>query len=505
MSSLSEARSATAICREVARATWAKVHGGAECPENRIPTPEVLAGWLPQCAAVDATVVLIDSRGRNLRGAWTLGAPTARPANGTGKREPPDKHPLLLVLEEEPRRLRDGTRSTQPGEGWWGTIELAHKLWLKTRTVGSKPPRHPLSTLIDAWQRLAPVPAEWDAQKYPVMPGTLAGRSGGLRPLMVANDLRQLPLDLTGGTGEPPRQLWLGFEQPEPDRVPVLPLVAFDRRGGVSMTRGPGAAHAIRLYVEALLALPADLRRAGYGPPVSLHAKLRNVVAGLWPRGWQRGRDWPRLMAGFDELRKLGVEWDHDGTGGVWFAVTVRSVPRNAQLDDMVRFEVLLPPGSGPGPMVSRAHLRLLGLDSAPAYRLYLSLCWYWDHYGTVGGRLIGVDAPQRRNSKRSPVQPVKVGGRLVNPATLHHYPALSPDDLATMSYAPADIAPVDSSTRRTQRQRARKALDRVALQTGAVVLPATGTDVHVLPPAEHKAAHDSKADLWHHVKNRLT
>ena len=49
------------------------------------------------------------------------------------------------------------------------------------------------------------------------------------------------------------------------------------------------------------------------------------------------------------------------------------------------------------------------------------------------------------------------------------------------------------------------KALDRVALQTGAVVLPATGTGVHVLPPAEHKAAHDSKADLWHHVKNRPT
>ena len=53
---------------------------------------------------------------------------------------------------------------------------------------------------------------------------------------------------------ETPRQLWLGFEQPEPERVPVLPLVAYEQEGGVSMTKGLGAAHAIRLYVEALLA-----------------------------------------------------------------------------------------------------------------------------------------------------------------------------------------------------------------------------------------------------------
>ena len=142
--------------------------------------------------------------------------------------------------------------------------------------------------------------------------------------------------------------------------------------------------------------------------------------------------------------------------------MTVRSVPRDAQLNDLVQFEVLLPPGSGPGPMVAREHLRLLGLDSAPAYRLYLSLCWLWDHYGTVGGRLIGADVPQRRDRKQPPVQPVKVGGRLVNPAALERYPVLSPDDLATMAYAPADLA-ADGDLRRQQRQRARKALERIA------------------------------------------
>lgn len=80
----------------------------------------------------------------------------------------------------------------------------------------------------------------------------------------------------------------------------------------------------VRLYVETLLAVPPELRRIGSGAPAVLRAKVRDVVAGLWPRGWQRGRDWPRLLGGLDEMRRLGVEWEYGGTGGVWFAVTRR-------------------------------------------------------------------------------------------------------------------------------------------------------------------------------------
>ena len=381
-----------------------------------------------------------------------------------------------------------------PGDTEWWTGER----WLSfavlflsdlvTAMLAANRPQDGLTALVDAWQRFTPVTAQWDTRSHPILPGALASRDGGLRPLLVANDPRQLSLDLTSGT-ETPRQLWLGFEQPGPKRVPVLPLVAYEHEGGVSMTKGVGAAHAIRLYVEALLAVPPESRRVGQGPPASLYARLRNVVAGLWPRGWQRSRDWPRLLAGFAELRKLGVKWEHDGAGGVWFAVTVRTVPSDAQLDDWVRFEVLLPPGSGPGPMVSRAHLRLLGLDSEPAYRLYLSLCWLWDRHGTAGGRLIGADPPTRKGHQVE----VNVGGRLVNPVALYHYPLLSPDHLAQMAYSTADLAAEGSSTRRTQRQQAREALDWVADQTGAVVVPAPGASgtVQVLPAASHRAAYD--------------
>ena len=133
-----------------------------------------------------------------------------------------------------------------------------------------------------------------------------------------------------------------------------------------------------------------------------------------------------------------------------------------------------------------------------------------WDRHGTAGGRLIGADPPIRKGQ----VEGVNVGGHLVNPVALHRYPALSPDHLAQMAYATADLAAEGSSTRRTQRQQAREALDRVADQTGAVVVPAPGAvvvpapgavvvpapgaagTVQVLPAASHKAAHDGKDDL---------
>ena len=353
------ARTADEVCAAVADVEWFNAHGEA-APEH--PTPAALATWLPECSA--------DAR-TEADAALTAVLTAAEVAPPFG--EAPERYQwapvgaLLFALAAD----LSAPIPDRPGHDLEYTLmlrlEATNAAW---RAAGG---RHPLAPLVAAWQRRPP-PAEWDSREHPVLSGTLAGRDGGLRPLVMANDPRQLPLSLMGGSE--PRQLWLGFEQPEPD-VPVLPLVAFDRRGGISMTSGAGAAHAIRLYVEALLAVPPDRRNDG--SPIPLRAKLRDVVTGLWPRGWQRGRDWPRLLAGLDELRRLGVEWEHGGTGGVWFAVTVRSVPReDAPLDDLVQFEVQLPPGSGPGPMVAREHLRLLGLDSAPAYRLYLSLCWLW-------------------------------------------------------------------------------------------------------------------------------
>ena len=54
------------------------------------------------------------------------------------------------------------------------------------------------------------------------------------------------------------------------------------------------------------------------------------------------------------------------------------------------------------------------------------------------------------------------MGGHLVNPAALRWYPALSPDDVAAMSYASGDLV-TSGERRRKQRQRGREALHLVA------------------------------------------
>ena len=371
-------------------------------------------------------------------------------------------------------------------------------------------------------QRVSPVSAQWDERQHPTLPGTLTDRNGGTRQLVtVTGDMRQLSLGFYDANHTEPDQLPLpGIEPVQPSPVPVLPFVApFDHAGGTSMTQGRGAAHSLRLFVETLLAVPPELRRST-GTPTAMTCTLRQLRDALWPRGWQRGRDWPRLMAGLDDLSRLGVEWElPNGQGGVWYTVTVRSRPRDgALLDDVFRFEVLLPPGSHHGPMIDRTHLRLLGLDSAPAFRLYLALCWLWDTHGTYRGRLIGPtvrkverdDAglirdvrgrrvtehngtPSRRATHK---RAVPTGGRIVNPAALEQYPALSPDDLAAMAYAPADLA-IAGTRRRDQRRYARKALNLVKEVVGCSVIPAKRPDgmaacIRVLPPETHKAAHDT-------------
>ena len=473
----------------------------ALAPADRIPSPADLADWLPECppdAAAEAAALLaaVFDDGRHwhwriIDGDHLVAFGPAVPPSGT-----PDDM------------------------GYLANLRTVHCAWCD---LPAPRPRHPLTPLVRAWAD-APLPAAWDERRHPVMPGALAGREGGTRTLhVVSGDLRQLALGFNGtGQTEPATASLPGIEPVQPAPVPVLPFVApYDRAGGASMTQGGGAAHALRLFVETLMAVPPELRRTDTGPPASLTCTLRQLVGALWPRGWQRARDWPRLVAGIAGLNRLGVEWERsDGHGGIWYTVTVRSAPRDgALLDDVFRFEVLLPPGSTQGPMVDRTHLRLLGLDSAVAFRLYLALCWLWDAHGTYDGRLIGATVPEverdtagyvldargeivterggRPTRRATHKRAVQTGGRIINPAAMERYPALSPDDLAVMAYAPADLAADGSARRRDQRRVARKALDLIAKLTGAAIVPAERPDgvtgcVRVLPPATHKAAHDA-------------
>ena len=74
------------------------------------------------------------------------------------------------------------------------------------------------------------------------------------------------------------------------------------------------------------------------------------------------------------------IPW-HDpetGRGDLRRVVSVGGIPRGpGALDDMVRMIVDLPPGSGPGPLVS-PKLGEWGAKSAPAYTAMLNLAYRW-------------------------------------------------------------------------------------------------------------------------------
>ena len=179
-----------------------------------------------------------------------------------------------------------------------------------------------------------------------------------------------------------------GFEVADSEG-PALPLALYQlgedypERGG-----GPAAPLALRLFVEAVLAAPYDERNAGQ--PVVLQVTLRDLLDRLYP-GPRRPRPneyWPRLMSAVEALDTMDarIPW-HDpetGRGDLRRVVSVGGIPRGpGALDDVVRMIVDLPPGSGPGPLVSPT-LGEWGAKSAPAYTAMLNLAYRWFYPGVT-------------------------------------------------------------------------------------------------------------------------
>ena len=387
------------------------------------------------------------------------------------------------------------------------TLDLA-----KQREVGGvtdAPPAHRTTPVSGQ-----PVPAK-DHQNG-IMPQTMANVHDVTR-VSVSVDIRHLPLGFSEDledSGYLP-----GLEPPsEKPIVRSLPLVLFDAGGGESLTQGNGAPVPLRLFVDILLCLPPEIRRSGRLQKVFF--TLRQLRDAIWPNGWQRGRDYPKLVHAMNYLTTSGVPWK----GGIWRPITVRNVP--VELDDKATFDVELPPGSGRGPLVSRPAAHQLGLISAPAYRLYLNLTGYWDQFGTYNGRLISptirmvrrnkagylIDArslivtekgkPTRRASHPRAVEIVAEDGtplRERNPA-ISKYPPITSDQLARMAYAEHDLY---NGIRRMRKETRDKALPKVLEVTGATMEVVADHpeghryNIRVLPSEKHKMAHDALMNYY--------
>ena len=364
----------------------------------------------------------------------------------------------------------------------------------------------------------APASKPLENRTHGVMPQTMTNVHDVARMQVIA-DMRHLALGFHRFNRDSNDSGYLPGLAPalEKPLVQSLPLLLFDAGGGESLTQGNGAPVPLRLFVDIMLCLPPEIRRrVGHQ---RMFATLRQLRDAIWPNGWQRGRDYPKLVRAMDSLTTSGVPWE----GGYWRPVTVRNIP--VDLDDVAIFDVELPPGSGRGPLVNRPSAHQLGLISAPAFRLYLNLTGYWDRFGTFNGRLIGptvrkvkrneagylIDArdqivtengkPSRRATHPSAVELFAEDGTLLrerNPA-VSKYPPITPDQLAYMAYAEHDLR---NGMRRMRQEARDKALAKVLQETGATVESVTDhpegrlNTIRVLPSERHKVIHDAMKQL---------
>ena len=191
-------------------------------------------------------------------------------------------------------------------------------------------PRHPLAPLIDAWfQRPTMSEVEIETRKdsriLPVVRDRKLPILGGLTRRRTLNDLQLPMLPNT--------------------KAPSVPLLnAVDAAVGLPiMARGRGAPLQARLFVYAALAVQLEDRKL---PDVPLPLSVRTLRDMLWPNGWEKRHDWPRLREALFKARDVAIR---DSDGALWFPLALAKLPPELDggpdLDDVV----LLKPESTEG------------------------------------------------------------------------------------------------------------------------------------------------------------
>lgn len=242
--------------------------------------------------------------------------------------------------------------------------------------------RHPLAPLVDAWQRLAPVPAEWDARQWRNVPAPVVGTRHVWDSHPAAPPADQ------------PRFEVAYLPTLDPDADSRLPLAMLDLFTAAA-SRGSGGPVPVpaRIGWEVVLALDSAARIGG---PARLDCTLADLHRRVYPATprWQK-RHGPAMVRGLFNLDAARVRWRGDATGGLYPLVEVYRLPTQPLPAERAVFLSHLSPGSQQGPQADSELLRRLAVASARQHRMMLSAYCLWDRYGTVNGRLIAPTRPQ--------------------------------------------------------------------------------------------------------------
>ena len=366
-------------------------------------------------------------------------------------------------------------------EGECNIAELAYE-W-RLLDEGKRPP-FPVSTILRAWKdRPTPVDPERRPTKILAEPLRYARPTQGILPI------KGLDVPVLGQ--QPGRQAALpGLEQTPGAVVPVLPLHIAEYSKA-----GSGAAITPRLWFGFQMALPREIRD---GREARLNFTLRELVSWLWPNGWERRHDLPRLAQGLHDLNQLGIVYERVK----WLLVRPVKTPTwETRLDDSLRVDVTSLPGSDRGPMIDTVRLWQLGTRAGVPWRAWIRLAYLWDAakrdnggfriYATRPEVLRGPDGVIL-NATGNPVatpdgrpatnwnhpSAVHTGRQERNPQA-DRLPILDNRDLAHLGFDDNEVKQV------TLRQRAKETRSwlREMESLGAVTLEWQGDNVRVLEP----------------------
>ena len=503
-----------------ARRNWAAAnpHAG-ECSESMIPDEAALAEFVSPGAAANAVAMMVFA-GPEFAGDYTRamldGDHTREGSNTFIRREMADMLARTsAVIDTPPGDTTWGIEGgALPGSDdkrvlavWWmvgalGKVEFARLDEIHVAWEARPGAKHPLGPLVRAWQQ-RPIDVNPDTREIGIMPKPAASiRSMHETGRLFAN----LPRQAKPGRVETHEDMFNNLPElkANPNEiVPSLPLILFDAAGGKSTQPGRGAPLALRLFVETMLSTDRALRNGGRAQRLAI--TLDDLIELLWPNGWTGpGRDAAKLERAIWLVDNAFVPWSKpDGTsGGMWKMVSVRNVPDMRNRKSALIMEIDMPPGSHVGPMVHRPTLRKWGVDSAPAYRLALSLAYIWNERLTANGRRIPPRIPEvRRNnagyildatgniitakgkpathwSTRGAIQT----GKYLRNEHLDRLPALTDDDLVNMAFGDADRR--DPAKQRNRRRQARAAL-RAMVEANDVVAVENGEGKTLIEPPE--------------------
>ena len=281
----------------------------------------------------------------------------------------------LIIARFYGRMVYPTGRISGPNEDLGIGTQNAYLLELWNSTPVEERPRDgfPLEILYLAWRNRPKLVAPNDRTNRRIIPGKLAQVAPGDRQAGKLFAIAAHVANSAHESGVPQGQLALsGFQQTEATSQqfvlpgfkdsttigPCLPLALYDLGDAPATSRGPAAPLPLRLFVEAVLAVPMDSRDTH--TPVAMRVTLSQMLDWLYPspRKPRPNEYWPRLMTAFDALESPAarIPWydPETGQGGLRRIVNITDIPRGpAKQDDLISIIVDLPPGSGNGPQVS--------------------------------------------------------------------------------------------------------------------------------------------------------